>query len=87
MDGLGDNNNTILLFYQNLQPITLPPFAFSRLLSSLVALPSLTRPNRRVDRDAAGGDRQTDDRGLSEPEPGRTAGPHHADAGGLRTGG
>lgn len=63
-----------------------PPLAFSRLLSSLVAPPSLKRPNCRVDWDTARGDRRPDDRRLSEPELGCPAGPCHADAGGLRTG-
>lgn len=51
-----------------------------------MAPPSLGRPRRRVDRDAARGDRGPDDGGLSEPELRRPAGALHADAGGLRAG-
>lgn len=80
------SNTIFLLLYQNSQVITLCPLCSSRSLASLVELPSPTRPDRRVDRDTARGDRRPDDRGMSEPVLGCAAGPRRAYAGGLRTG-
>lgn len=57
-----------------------------RRVPARLALPPLGRPRGRLDRHTAGGDRGPDDGGLPQPEPGRPAGPLHADAGGLRAG-